>query len=327
MIRTRDWNLLERLLRDRWMDPELEEALRPRGAYRWHIRIVLQDGERLYLNLLVSQDHCRGATKLGRESKEDGCMHLRDVNGIDVPISVDIVNTTAELVSGEILPPWENKPDMVLTLEDTQCLWGMMLTGWKKEYDLLKGWASQGVKKDQIPQGTRSREAGEQARAENLQVKIRCCVTSLKVLFDKSMPDTVIRYGMAVKLGLKIGGTGQWVTTVDGKKEYSRGLYHVPLLGTESYIELVRANVVRSTAHIETGRTVIGIRGDLPDVERGTMRVTWEWECADMVIGRDNPDCQPVLIRGWPKEGTQLEVIGPMGLYTRKDLGEVNRRN
>ncbi len=53
VIGTRDWDLLEKLLWDRWMDPELEEALQPRAAYRWHIRIVLPDGERLYLNLLV----------------------------------------------------------------------------------------------------------------------------------------------------------------------------------------------------------------------------------------------------------------------------------
>jgi hypothetical protein len=92
------------------MDPNLEEALRMRSAYRWHIRIVLRDGERLYLNLLVSETARRSritagaAAKLGRESKEDGCMHLWDVNGIDIPISVDIVDTTAELVSGEVLP-------------------------------------------------------------------------------------------------------------------------------------------------------------------------------------------------------------------------------
>jgi hypothetical protein len=40
---------------------------------------------------------------------------LRDVNGRDVPISVDIVNATKELVAGETLPPGEIKPHMVLT--------------------------------------------------------------------------------------------------------------------------------------------------------------------------------------------------------------------
>jgi hypothetical protein len=34
VIRTRDWSLLEELLRDRWMEPILEEALRPTVAYR-----------------------------------------------------------------------------------------------------------------------------------------------------------------------------------------------------------------------------------------------------------------------------------------------------
>ncbi len=46
-----------------------------------------------------------------------------------------------------------------------------------------------------------------------------------------------------------------------------------------------------------------------------------------MVIRRDNPHCKPELFRGWPKEGTPLEVMRPMGLYTMKDLGEFNRRN
>jgi hypothetical protein len=91
--------------------------------------------------------------------------------------------------------------------------------------------------------------------------------------------------------------------------------------------QVERANGVQSTTNIQTGRTVRGIRGNLPDVERGTMRVTWEWERADMDIKRDNPDCKPELIRRWPKEGTPLEVMGPMGLYTRKDLGELNKRN
>jgi hypothetical protein len=72
-IGTRDWSLLEGLLRDRWMDPNLEEALQMRSAYKWHIRIVLQDGERLYLNLQVSETarRSRPAARLGRESKEN----------------------------------------------------------------------------------------------------------------------------------------------------------------------------------------------------------------------------------------------------------------
>jgi hypothetical protein len=61
------------------MDPDLEEALRLRPVYRWHIPIVLRDGERVYLNLLQSETVRRSritagaAAKLGRESKEDGC--------------------------------------------------------------------------------------------------------------------------------------------------------------------------------------------------------------------------------------------------------------
>jgi hypothetical protein len=238
-----------------------------------------------------------------------------------------MVNTTEELVAGKILPPGKNKPHMVLTLEDAQRIWGTMLTGRKEESDLLKGWASRGVKKDQIPQGTRGREAGEQARVKHLQVKVGRRMACINVLFDKSVPDMVIRYGAVAMLSLKIGGTGQWVTTVDGKKEYSRGLYQMPLLNMEGYVEPIRVSSVQSTAHIETRRRVRGTHGNLPDVERETMRVTWEQERADMVIGRDNLDCKPELICRWPREGFPLEIMGPMGLYTRKDMGELNRRN
>jgi|688.fasta_scaffold1281615_1 hypothetical protein len=105
------------------------------------------------------------------------------------------------------------------------------------------------------------------------------------------------------------------------------GVYNVPLLDPEGYVQMIRTRGVKSTATFETGRTVGGTRDNLSKVERGTTRVTWEWECADMVIGQDNLHCKPEFFRGWPKEGPPLEVMGPAGLYTRKDLGELGRRN
>jgi hypothetical protein len=108
---------------------------------------------------------------------------------------------------------------------------------------------------------------------------------------------------------------------MDEKREYSKGLYSVPLLDPEGYVQLIRVRGMRSAAHIETRRTVRGTRGDLSDMERGTTTVTWEWKRADMVIGRDSLHCKPELFCGWPKEDTSLEVMGTMGLYTRKDLG------
>jgi hypothetical protein len=49
-------------------------------------------------------------------------------------------------------------------------------------------------------------------------------------------------------LGLKISGAGQQVTTVDRKKECSRGLYQVPLLDMEDYIKPIRASGLRIMA-------------------------------------------------------------------------------
>jgi hypothetical protein len=100
-------------------------------------------------------------------------MHLRDVNGRDVPISVDVVNTTKELVAGKSLPPGELRLHMLLTPEDERRIQGMMLTGWKGKSDLLKVWASQGTKKNQISREIQSRGAGEQMRVKHLQVKLR----------------------------------------------------------------------------------------------------------------------------------------------------------
>jgi hypothetical protein len=38
-------------------------------------------------------------------------------------------------------------------------------------------------------------------------------------------------------------------------------------------------------------------------------------------------NCKPEHLRGWPKEGFPLGILGPLGFYTRKDLEELNRRN
>jgi hypothetical protein len=76
-------------------------------------------------------------------------MHLRDVNGMEVSISVDVVDTMKELLEGE--DPCRGSPrlHMVLSPGDERRIKGMMLTGWMGQADLLKGWASQGKKKGQ----------------------------------------------------------------------------------------------------------------------------------------------------------------------------------
>jgi hypothetical protein len=72
---------------------------------------------------------------------------------------------------------------------------------------------------------------------KHLQVKLRDGVTRITVLFDKNVPDTVVRYGTAAML----------------------------------------ACGVLSIAHIKTERTIKGASGDLPDTEKGTTKVIWEW--------------------------------------------------
>jgi hypothetical protein len=195
-----------------------------------HVRIVLQGGERWYLNLLVSETARQSriisaaAAKLGRGSVHDKRMHLRDVNGMEVSILVDVVDTMKELLEGEDSFRGSPKPHMVLSLGDERRIKGIMLTGWMGQADLLKGWASQGNKK-----GQPTPEAGEQASLKHLKVKTEGQDMRISALFDKDVPNTMIGYGAAAILGLKGSRTRCWVATKEGNRGMSFAWYEVPL--------------------------------------------------------------------------------------------------
>jgi hypothetical protein len=89
--------------------------------------------------------------------------------------------------------------------------------------------------------------------AKNLQVKVGRCITGINVLFDQSVLDNVIWYKAVARAGLKAGGRGQWVTSVDGKREYSKGEYTVPVLDWRGRVQLIAARGVECTATTETG--------------------------------------------------------------------------
>jgi hypothetical protein len=192
-IGTRDWETVERFLCN--VVPDKMAGLRETRKH--HVRIVLQSGERWYLNLLVSETAWQSritsaaAAKLGRGSVHDKRMHLRDVNGMEVSISVDVVDTTKELSPG-----------------DERRIKGMMLTGWMGQVDLLKGWASQGKKKGQPAPEAGEKGAGEQVTFKHLKVKTEGQDMRISALFDRNMPNTMIGYGAAAILGLK-GQEGQ----------------------------------------------------------------------------------------------------------------------
>ncbi len=120
VIGTRDWEAVERFLCNKV--PDKMAGLRE--THRYHARIVLQNGERWYLNMLVSEAARQSriistaATKLGRGSVHDKRMHLRDVNGMEVSISVDVVDTMKELLEGEDPCGGSPKPHMVLSPGD-----------------------------------------------------------------------------------------------------------------------------------------------------------------------------------------------------------------
>jgi hypothetical protein len=171
VIGTRDWETVERFLCN--VEPDRIAGLRE--THKHHVRIVLQSGERWYLNLLVSETARQSritlaaAAKLGRGSVYDKRMHLRDVNGTEVSITVDVVDTTKELLEGEDSLRGSQKPHMVLTPGDERRIQGMMLTGWTGKADLLKGWASQGKRKDRPASEAREKGAGEQAYFKHLK--------------------------------------------------------------------------------------------------------------------------------------------------------------
>jgi hypothetical protein len=228
-----------------------------RETHKYHVRIVLQSGERWYLNLLVSETARQSritsvaAAKLGRESVHDKRMHLRDVNGMEVSISVDVVDTTKELLEGEDSFSGPLKPHMVLSPGDERRIKGMMLTGWMGQADLLKGWASQGKKKGQPALEAGEKGAGEKATFKDLKVKIKGQEMRISALFDRDAPNTLIGYGAAAILGLKGGRTRWWVTTKEGSRGVSFAWYDVPLQDEDGRIKQIPASGVLRTSRVK----------------------------------------------------------------------------
>ncbi len=329
VIGTRDWEAVERFLCN--VGPDRNAELRE--TRKQHIRIVLQNGERWYLNLLMSETARRSkitsiaAAKLGRGSVHDKRMHLRDVNGKEDSITVDVVGTTQELLEGEDSPPGLVGPHMVLTPGDERRIQGMMLTGWMGKADLLKGWASQGNKKGQPTREARGGEAGEQVCFKHLKVKTDVRTVRISALFDRNVPNTMIGYGAAAILDLKGGRASHQVTTADRKKEISYAWYNVPLLHVGGHTRQMKASGVVSTAHIKAGGRNGEVYGDPPGGAAGSTR---GWEGVNMIIGRDNMDCKPEDIcgwRGWPEGGCPMRGTGNPGDYARMGPGGSNRRN
>ncbi len=280
VIGTRDWESVERFLCN--VEPDKFAGLRETPQH--HVRIVLQSGERWYLNLLVSEMAQRSritsaaAAKLGRGSVHDKRMHLRDVNGIEVSLTVDVVGTTKELLEGEDSLLRSPKPHMVLTPGDERRIQWMMLTGWMGKADLLKGLASQGKRKDRPAPEARGRGAGEHAYFKHLKVRAEGQTLRISALFDRNVPDTTIGYGAATILGLKGGRTIRWVTTAEGNKGLSKAWYNVPLQDMGGHTKQMKVSGVLRTARVKNK----GKNGEAsPGGATGPAR---EWECIDLII-------------------------------------------
>ncbi len=285
VIGTKDWESVEGFFRN--VQPDKMAGMRE--THKYHVRIVLQSGERWYLNLLVSETAQQSriisaaATKLGRGNVHDKRMHLRDVNGKEVSISVDVVDTMKELLENKDPCRGSPKPHMVLCPEDERRIKGTMLVGWMSEADLLKGWAGQGKRKDQPASGAGEKKSGEEVSFKHLKVKVKGQEMRISALFNRGMPDTLTGYRAAAILGLKGGQTRRLVTTEEGYPRMSYAWYDIPLQDENGRVWQVRANGVLRTARVKNeGKNGKAI-GDSPGGVTGPAQL---WECIDLIIGR-----------------------------------------
>jgi hypothetical protein len=124
VVGTEDWDGLQELLRGIWDIPEEGEETVWMPLRKWHKRIVLQKGERMYLNLLQSGSEQRSritaqaAAKLGRKDAGERRMHLVGVDGRDISILVNTVSVIDRVVTGGPLLTNRDQPDMILSEED-----------------------------------------------------------------------------------------------------------------------------------------------------------------------------------------------------------------
>jgi hypothetical protein len=199
-------------------------------------------------------------------------MHLRDVKGMEVSITVDVVDTTGELLEGEDSLLGSPKPHMVLTPGDERRIQGMMLTGWMGKADLLKGWASQGRRKDRPASEARGRGAGEQTYFKHLKVRTERRTLRISTLFDRNVPDTTVGYEVATILGLKGGQTRRWVTTAEGNQGLSYAWYNVPLQDMGGRAKQVKASIVLRTACVKNEGKDGEAYGDSPGGATGPAR-------------------------------------------------------
>jgi hypothetical protein len=330
VIGTKDWESVEGFLRN--VEPDKMAELKEKRKY--HMRVVLRNEERWYLNVLVSETARQSrilstaAIMLGRESVHDKRIHFRDMNGTEVSIAVDVVSTMEELLVNENPCHGLPKPHMVLCPEDERCIRKTMLTGWKSEADLSRGWASQGKRKSQPTSGAGEKEPGEKVFLKHLKVNTKPCSMRVSALFNENAPDTLIGYGAATILGLKGGRTRRQVTTEGGSRGRSYAWYDVPLQDEDGRVRQIRAYGVLRTARVKNEGENGKVLGDSPGGATGPAQL---WECIDLIVGRDNQDRRPENTLGWPgrrpKGGYAVKGTGDPGDYIKVKIGSPNPRN
>jgi len=87
------------------------------------------------------------------------------------------------------------------------------------------------------------------------------------------------------------------VTTAEGNQGLSYAWYRIPLQDMGGHAKLLKASGVLRTARVKNEGKYGEAYGDSPVGATGPAR---EWECINLIIGRDNMDCKPEGILAYP---------------------------
>jgi hypothetical protein len=128
--------------------PEARENGKQVALFKWHIRIVLQDGERMYLNVYKSPSASisrsptsQAAAKLVKKDEGERRMNLVDRSWKEISILGDTVDVIDQVTPGSGILGVRDWLDMILGGEDAYRVDRLLLTCWKTKEEQQGGWA------------------------------------------------------------------------------------------------------------------------------------------------------------------------------------------
>jgi hypothetical protein len=126
--------------------------------------------------------------------------------------------------------------------------------------------------------------------------------TILKVMFKAIRDDTIIPHAVAVKLELRASGGPQWLTRRGMDPKYSSCKYLVPILDWQGCRVWIRDRGVSYTTPSEQRDAPEGAREVFPEIAWEDLKVSQAEGPVDIIIGRDNTEWMPLLMKEEPYE-------------------------